>query len=86
MITSPLYCYASHRKAIEVILQPILRPDVRIRSVDQPPYQLKGTRGGTFVMVVGHPDRVPSEIQDILRAHGFLVLALDDSYARAAAR
>jgi hypothetical protein len=81
-----LYCYAQQRTAVDAILRPILAPGVKVHLVTGA-HQLMGSApGGTFVTVIGHPNRIPSEIQDTLRARGFMVIALDDSYAREAAK
>lgn len=45
--------------------------------------QLMGIEGGTFAFIENHPLPVSAEMLDTVRRYGFVVIKLDDSFARA---
>jgi hypothetical protein len=77
-----LYCYASQRRAVEALLQ---RPmGMHLRPLHDH-HAMRGLDGGTFVHVTSHPQQVPDEIWHLIGERGWLVLRIDDTYARARA-
>lgn len=50
------------------------------------PEQMRGIEGGVFVDVCGHPNQPPLELYEIIRAYGWTVIRIDDSFARSRAR
>lgn len=77
-----LHYWHSQRLAVEVNL-PV--PRTALRAVYEP-LHMRGIEGGTFVDVLGYGERVPSELYEIIRMHGWTVIRIDDSAARLRAR
>jgi hypothetical protein len=75
-----LYCYAPQQRAVAVLLNGAFA----LRTVHHR-YLLQGLSGGTFAVVTGHRDRVPPDMCQMLQLHGWVVVTIDDSYARARA-
>lgn len=78
--TPPLYCWVLQRVAVEAVLG--RSPDMRLISNTQ---DMVGLTGATFVEVAGHPERLPNQVRENLRIYGWVVITIDDTFARARA-
>jgi hypothetical protein len=77
-----LNCYAPQRRAIACMLplqRNALRPLFSFRDMQGYP------KGATLVEVIGHSESLPPDMRDMLRLNGWVVVSIDDSYARARA-
>lgn len=85
-----MYCYEPQRRAVMLMLEPLVRNSVLPRSATvaasvHPVHdrmQLQGLDNLTWVEVRGHANTVPQDIHDTLRIYGATVIILDDSMRR----
>jgi hypothetical protein len=77
-----IHCYAPHRRAVEMLLPWPM--GMHLRPLHDH-HAMRGLDGGTFVHVTSHPQQVPDEIWHLIGERGWLVLRIDDTYARARA-
>lgn len=78
-----IYVYAEQIHAAKSLLEEAglaLTRD-RLRPVSDD-YHLRGVGRGTFVIVEGHPRRVPAEILETAWAQGLTMFRLDDTARR----
>lgn len=71
------YCYAPQRMAVESFLAPYMK----VRPVDDANL-MRGISRGTFAHVTCHPDQVPADVWMTISKDGWMVLTIDDYYAR----
>lgn len=75
-----VYCYEPQRRAVESFLAPY----TQVVPVSDAKF-MRGISRGTFVYITSHPDHVPTYVWPHLQQDGWIVLTIDDSYARAKA-
>lgn len=74
-----LFCYAPQKLTVAAALPMI--PRSNIFPVDTA-YQLQGHEFATFLIVSGHPKRIPRDIWGMIEVYGFNTLTLNDEWAR----
>lgn len=75
-----VYCIASQHRAVETFLAPHMQVlPVHHANV------MRGIDHGAFAHILTHPVHVPAEVWDQILTSGWIVLTIDDGYARARA-
>lgn len=78
-----LHCYGPQQRAIHAILGGVFPMSPRVLRPVDTAEQLRGLEDVDFVIVVGHPNAVPPEINYQLLVTGAVMWILDDSRRRA---